>query len=279
MTSPAPQPAVPGWHFVDWGCELIGTLLLVLGGTTAVVGGFAHGSPLADDVGSVHLRLLIVGTFFAGSGALVTISPLGRRSGAHLNPAVTLAFFLKRHVSWHDLVGYVVSQLAGATAGAAIAVAVWGHHDTLPPVHYAITVPGMHVSIAEALLIEAMMTAALILLIFGMVSSPHTARWTPLAVWILVALLVCGFATITGTSLNPARTLGPDWVARSSRDAWVYVVAPLAGAAAAVAGWDAFSGRHVLTAKLFHDSRYVSVLRTHLPAMPAKDQAGALSTT
>ncbi len=279
MTQPAPQPAVAGWHVVDWACELVGTLLLVLGGTTAVVGGFAHGSPLADDVGSVHLRLLVVGIFFAGSGALVTVSPLGRRSGAHLNPAVTLAFFLKRHVSWHDLVGYVAGQLAGATAGAALAALAWGHHDTRPPVHYAITVPGAHVTLAEALVIEAVMTATLVLLIFGMVSSPRTARWTPLAVWILVALLVCGFATITGTSLNPARTLGPDWVAGYTHDAWVYVVAPLAGAAGAVAGWDAFSSRHVLTAKLFHDSRYVSVLRTHLPAMPPKDQPGALSTT
>jgi aquaporin Z len=269
QTLPAPQPADAGWHFVDWGCELLGTLLLVLGGTTAVVAGFASASPLAHHLHGTHLRLLVVGFFFAGSGAAVTISPIGRRSGAHLNPAVTLAFFLKRHVSWHDLIGYVVAQLTGATAGAGLAVAIWRRHDSSPPVHYAITTPGHGVSVLTALVVEAAMTASLVLVIFGMLSSPRTARWTPLAVWVLVTVLVWRVATITGTSLNPARSLGPDWVAGYSTDAWVYVVAPLAGAALAVAGWDATTSRRVLTAKLFHDSRYASVLKTRLPAMPA----------
>jgi aquaporin Z len=265
---PTPQPAVPGWHVTEWACELVGTALLLLGGTTAVVIGFAPHSPLPEHLHALHWRLLVTGLLFAGAGSLVTISPLGRRSGAHLNPAMTLAFWLDKHVHWHDLVGYVAAQFVGALGGASLAVLLWRHTDTRLPVHYATTTPGSGVALWTAFVVEAAMTAALVLLVFAFVASPLTARWTPLAVWILVAVLVDWAAPTTGTSLNPARTFGPDLLATDWRGFWVYVVAPCAGAAVAVLVWHVVPGR-VLTAKLFHDSRYASTLRTHLPAMPA----------
>jgi aquaporin Z len=69
---------------------------------------------VASAVPSHYWRLLITGFLFACTGSLVTVSPLGRRSGAHLNPAVTLAFWTRRHVHPHDLAGYTVSQVIGA---------------------------------------------------------------------------------------------------------------------------------------------------------------------
>ncbi|HKI93032.1 MAG TPA: aquaporin, partial [Gaiellaceae bacterium] len=117
--------------------------------------------------------------------------------------------------------------------------------------------------------VEALMTAILVLTIFLFVSSTRTAPWTPLAVWVVVALLVWQGAPFTGTSLNPARSLGPALVAGNWRDYWVYVLGPLAGAAIAVACW-ALVPRETLTAKLFHDRRYLTTLGSLLPARHAR---------
>ena len=254
-----------GWHLVEWSCELVGTALLVFLGLSAVVFDFGAGSPLARVLPSVSWRLLVTGTLFAASGALVTVSPLGRRSGAHLNPAVTAAFWLERHLHRHDLAGYLAGQVAGALAGAGLLRVVWGARAA--SVDYGRTLPGPGVGPAEAVVIEAAMTAALVLVIFSFVSSPRTARWTPWAALVLVAVEVWRGAPYTGTSLNPARSLGPAVVAGVAGQLWIYFAGPLAGAVLAVGTWKAVP-RVTLTAKLFHDPRYPSVFRSVLPVRP-----------
>lgn len=100
---PGSKPPDAGLHLQVWGCEFFGTALLLFGGLTAIWIDFGAHSPI-DGLGT-SARLLITGLLFAGTGSLVTISPLGRRSGAHLNPVVTLAFCTQRAVHWHDLLG------------------------------------------------------------------------------------------------------------------------------------------------------------------------------
>ena len=256
----------------EWGCELVGTALLVFLGLSAVTFDFGTGSPLARVVPSESWRLLVTGTLFAASGALVTVSPLGRRSGAHLNPAVTLAFWAQRHLHPHDLAGYITAQMLGALGGAALLRLVWGHRAA--SVHYGRTTPGPGVGTAQAVGLEAVMTAALVLVIFAFVSSARTARWTPLAVLVLVAVEVWRGAPYTGTSLNPARSLGPALVGGGVADLWVYFAGPLAGAVLAVAVWRAVP-RVTLTAKLFHDPRYPSVVRSLLPVAASLRRLGA----
>lgn len=251
-----------GLHLVEWGCELAGTAILVLGGLSAVVLDFGRSSPVAPAIPSHSLRLLLTGLLFAGCGSLVAVSPLGRRSGAHLNPAVTLAFWFERHVHLADLGGYVVAQCLGGVLGAALLRLAWGGRAA--SVDYGVTLPGRGLDGAEAAGVEALMTALLVLTIFAFVSSARTGRWTPLAVWIVVAVLVWQGAPSTGASLNPARSLGPALVAGDWRDYWVYVLGPLAGAGAAAAVW-ALVPRGTLTAKLYHDVRYASTLASLLP--------------
>lgn len=241
---------------------MAGTAILVFFGLSAVVFDFGPHSPLARVLPAVSWRLLVTGVLFASGGALVTVSPLGRRSGAHLNPAVTLAFWLQRHLHPHDLAGYVIAQAAGAVAGTALLRLVWRWRAAA--VGYGRTAPGHGVGPAGAVGLEAAMTAALVLTIFGFVSSARTARWTPLAVLIVVAVEVWQVAPYTGTSLNPARSLGPVVIGGDWAGYWVYLAGPLAGAVAAVAAWAAVP-RATLTAKLFHDARYPSVLRSLLP--------------
>ncbi len=254
-----------GVHLVEWGCELLGTALLLLGGLSAICLDFGHGSAVVRAVPSRSLRLLITGLLFAGTGSLVAISPLGRRSGAHLNPAVTTAFWLRRHLHVHDLIGYVVAQCLGALAGAALARELWG--SIAVGVRLGVTQPSHHAGALEATAIECFMTGVLVLTVLVMVSSSSRARWTPLVMWLLIAVLVWQGAPWTGTSLNPARSLGPAVVAGVYANLWVYVVGPLSGAILAVAVFACIPGLETLTAKLYHDPRYPSTMRSSLPSV------------
>lgn len=256
------RPAEGGWHLVEWGCELLGTALLLLGGLSAVCFDFGPHSPLQQVPTSP--RLLLTGLLFAGTGSLVAVSPLGRRSGAHLNPVVTLAFWSQRKVHPHDLAGYVIAQLLGAALGAAAVWLAWGSAATA--LNLAATSPGRGVSAASAVLIEGAMTSSLILTILLATSHARTARLTPLLLWFLVAALVWQGAPYTGTSLNPARSFGPALLAPRPAPYWIYVVGPGLGGVAAVALFSLLRDTHVLTAKPFHDPRYATTLASSQPA-------------
>jgi aquaporin Z len=265
------HPPRGGVHLVEWASELVGTFVLVFGGLSAVVLDFGTGSPVAPLVPSASARLLLTGLLFAGCGSLVAISPPGRRSGAHLNPAVSFAFFCRRHLHPGDLAGYVVAQCGGALAGAFALRLAWGTRAA--SVHDGLTAPGRGLSALEAAGVEALMTAVLVGTILVFVSSARTARFTPLAVWIVVAVLVWKGAPYTGTSLNPARSLGPAVVTGDFHELWAYVAGPVGGSAVAVALF-ALVPRATLTAKLFHDPAYRSVLGSALPvavALPASE--------
>ncbi len=266
-----------GWHWIPWGCEFLGTAILLAGGLSAVYLDFGPGSPIAPHLRSHGARLLLTGLLFAGTGSLVALSPLGRRSGAHLNPAVTLAFWTQRKVHPHDLAGYVVAQLLGAIASVALLHLAWGH--TAEAVHLGATQPGSGFTALEAAGLEAAMTASLVLMIFFFTSSKRTARWTPLGNWLLVATLVWQGAPFTGTSLNPVRSLAPALLAPELSHLWAYIAGPLTGALLAALIFTAFRTTHTLTAKLFHDPRYPSTLGSELPTAVALEGPAAPDPT
>ena len=262
-TTGARKPAEGGWHWAPWGCEFLGTAFLLAGGLSAVYLDFGPTSPVAAHLTSHGARLLLTGLLFAGTGSLVALSPLGRRSGAHLNPAVTVAFWTQRKVHPHDLTGYVIAQILGALASVALLHLAWGH--TAGTLHLGATQPGAGLTALDAAGLEALMTASLILMIFFFTSNARTARWTPLGNWLLVATLVWQGAPYTGTSLNPARSLAPALLAPELIHLWVYIAGPLAGALLAALIFSAFRTTNTLTAKLFHDPRYPSTLGSELP--------------
>lgn len=250
----------PGVHLVEWLCEGAGTMLLLVGGLSAVCLDFGRASWVAAHVPSSSLRLLITGGLFAATGSLIAVSPIGRRSGAHLNPAVTLAFRITGHVHPHDLAGYWAAQFGGALAGAWLVSVLWGGTDA--SVHFGVTHPGDGLSGLAALGVECLMTAILLGVILAFVSSRRLMHWTPLAAWAVVTVLVWQGATHTGTSLNPARSAGPAIIAVDYSDLWVYFVGPLL-AAVAVAGTVRLVPRwSPLTARLFNDVRYPTTMGT-----------------
>ena len=210
------------------GCEFIGTALLLLGGLPAVFLDFGPESPMAELLPSPSARLLLTGLLFAGTGSLIAISPLGRRSGAHLNPAVTLAFWVRGQVHAHDLAGYVIAQLLGALAGTALLRYLWG--STAQALHLGATAPHRGLTALDAALIEAAMTAGYLLMI-----------------------------------LNPARSFGPAVLPPLLDPLWAYVVGPLTGALLAAVSIVLCTDLEPVTAKLFHDPAYRSTLGSKLP--------------
>ncbi len=121
---PAPKGRSPGWHPVEWGCEFAGTAFQLFVGFGAVAAFESPKSPLRSPLPGWG-RLVVIGICFGLLAAAVAISPLGRRSGAHLNPAVTLGFAVRGHTSPRDALGFAVAQTAGALLAAAGFAAAW----------------------------------------------------------------------------------------------------------------------------------------------------------
>ena len=221
----------------------------------------AH-SPVGAVLPSVSGRLLLTGFIVAATGVLISVSPIGRRSGAHLNPAVSVAFWRRGHMHKHDVIGYLTAQATGAVAGTAAAGALWDRRSTA--LDLGVTQPGHGISALDAAAIEAAMTCVLILSILIMVSSAKTARFSAFVAWSEVAILVWIGGRWTGTSLNPVRSLGPALLAHDCTSLWAYMVGPLTGSVIAVTAFDHLLPLQTLTAKLFHDSRYPSTMGTRL---------------
>jgi len=265
MDSAAPQHKASGWHPVDWGCEFVGTAFQLFVGFCLVALLESARSPVRAAL-PAGVRLALIGIAFGLLAAAVALSPIGRRSGAHLNPAVTFGFFLRGHTPGRDAVGYAVAQVAGAivaASGFAAVVPTWA-----ASVSWARTAPKPGLTGWAAAGIEAALTLGLLLTVFLMVSSARTARWTPAVVTGVLAGLIWAGAPRTGASMNPARTIGPDLVSGDWPVVWVYVLGPATGAVLAAAIFALARRRTTLTAKLFHDPHYPSVHATSLPARP-----------
>jgi aquaporin Z len=238
--------------------EFLGTGIMLVIGLSAVCADFGTGSSVTGAIPSALLRRLITGTIFAGGAALVVYSILGRISGGHLNPAVTLAFLSLGKIHGRMAAGYVLAQVAGATVAAVATLVVWG--NLARSVSDGATVPGPQGPLV-ALAAETVMTFALVEVILQFMRTPGLAAYTPLAASALVALLVTVEAPVSGTSLNPARSLGPALVAGVFTDLWIYFVGPVAGALAAVALAGRLRANLVPCAKLFHTDDFECHLR------------------
>lgn len=236
-----------------YACEFAGTAIMLFIGVSAVAFMWAPGSPVPV-VPNGALRRLLTGIMFAGGATAVVYSPLGQISGGHINPAVTFAFWRLGKVPPRDAVLYVAAQFAGALLGAYAAGVAWGPLTT--GVQYAATVPGDGYNQAGAFVAETCITFLLVFTIFVCVNKPKIAPRTGIIAGILVALLVMIEAPVTGTSLNPARSLAPALLAPNYTALWVYFAGPVAGALLAVAAFRGQWGAQTVCAKLYHTERY-----------------------
>jgi aquaporin Z len=270
----------PWWqrlHWPEYGSELLGTAFHIFVGLSAVTFDSGSGSPLAGVFLDRGVRQLITGLLFAGSRSLVAISPIGKLSGAHINPSISLAFWLQGKMHCHDLAGYIAGQFLGAAFGAELVVLLW--RDRAASVHNGITIPGAGYPIWSVFLAEMGFTCLLVLAIFLFVCSHRLMRWTPLMTWMLGTLMTWQVAPIFGLSLNPARSFGPALVSWFWRDQWLYYLASPIGAMLAVVLFHCFrlvGINDVLTAKIFHAPRYRCIFKNVKAPQLNTDQDGKL---
>jgi aquaporin Z len=198
--------------------ELLGTFMLVL---VAAGGGILHGE------GQVSLAAAVVAP---GLMVMAIILFMGAISGAHLNPAVSLAFALRGDFPWKRLPGYVLIQLIGATLACLFLDAVFGDIH-----HLGATLPGSGYAHWQALLMEIALTATLVSVILGTASAAqNVGAIAALGVGGYIALAGLWAAPVSGASMNPARSFGPALVSGDLSGYWVYILGPLSGALIAV---------------------------------------------
>ena len=206
--------------------EFVGTALLIVVGVSFVILDFGAGSPVAAFLPDPGIRRLITGFLFGSTGALIAYSLVGKISGAHINPVVTLAFRIKGKLSLRDTIGYIVAQFAGAGVGA-LPLLLW--RQVGKSIGYGGTTPGAGYMVTEALLGEIVTTICLIVGLFTFLGHKKLRRYTPLLFPFLYAVMVYIEAPISGTSTNPARSFGPSVVSGIRIGWWVYFVGPIVG--------------------------------------------------
>ncbi len=233
------QPAHPVYAFtavkIPWQTylsELIGTALLVGIGLSIVIFDFGEGSPVAALLPDAGIRRLITGFLFGTTGAAIACSHVGKVSGAHINPVVTLAFRLNGKFSSRDTIGYILAQFAGAIVGS-IPLLLWGREGR--SINFGGTTPGAGYPIWGALLGETITTVCLIVGLFTFLGHRKLRQYTPLLFPFLYAIMVYLEAPVSGTSTNPARSLGPSVVSGVWDGWWIYFIGPLIGTFIALA--------------------------------------------
>jgi aquaporin NIP len=199
--------------------EGMAAFALVFAGCGAIVSDArSHGALGAVGV-SLTFGLIIMAMVYA----------TGHLSGAHINPAVTIAFTLGRHFPAPDALAYIAAQLLGATAGALVLLAAWPDQPAL----LGATVPS--VGVGAALLYEVLLTAILMFVITAVATDTRAVgAAAAIAIGGAVALDALFGGPVTGASMNPARSFGPDLVRADFAATWIYLVGPLVGAAIGV---------------------------------------------
>jgi aquaporin NIP len=196
------------------------------------------GAIVADSHSQGDLGVVGVALVF-GLVIMVMIYATGHLSGAHINPAVTLAFTLTRHFPARDAVAYMATQLAGALAGALLLLAIW----TGKPAQLGATVPS--IGTGSALVYGIVLTAFLMFVIIAVATDTRAVgAAAAIAIGGTVGLDALFGGPVTGASMNPARSFGPALAAGEWESFWIYVVGPVVGAALGALAYQLIRGEH-----------------------------------
>ncbi|MFE7611915.1 MIP/aquaporin family protein [Streptomyces celluloflavus] len=223
---PPPSPAVIAGHSA---LEFFLTLVLLFGVTT-IVRWVIGPSFISDRIPQIHLQLLIVGVAVGLLIAGLILSPPGRMTGGHMNPAISFATWRFGVFPGVSVVPYIVAQLVGSTLGVILAGAAWGAAATDPPTAYALLQPGPGWTAAELFFAEAASMGLIVYLVGYFLQTPRLARLVPWLVGVLIGGAIAVLGTSTGGSVNPARQFGPAVVSGNRSFLWVYLLAPMVGA-------------------------------------------------
>ncbi len=221
--------------------------------------------PLTKLIPSALVRRICMGLAMGVTAVLIIHSPMGKRSGAHFNPAITLTYLRLGKITQWDAIFYVIFQFIGGVAGVGIAALLLGVRIADPSVEYAVTVPGTY-GTAGAFAAELFMAILLMAVVLWTSNRPPVATYTSYCVGVLIVFYIIFFAPISGFSINPARTSGSAVFAGIWTAWWVYFTAPLLGMLGAAEFYlRSYGADRILCAKLHPDPKYPCPFRCHFP--------------
>lgn len=219
----------------DWKkylAELLGTFVLVFFGTGSAV------------IAGSYIGFLGIALAF-GLSVLVMVYAIGPVSGCHINPAITIAMLANGKIASKDAAVYIVVQCIGAVVASLLLLAVMTGHpgydlatNGLGQNGYGAASPG-NFSLMSGLIAEVTLTFVFLMVIFGATSKAAPAGFAGIAIGLSLTLIHIVGIPITGTSVNPARSLGPALVAggMALSQLWLFIIAPVVGAALAALAW------------------------------------------
>jgi aquaporin Z len=237
-----PEYLIEGWA--------LGTFMVSASVAATLLG--APGSVVVKAVPDPMTRTAIAGIAMGLTAIALIHSPWGKRSGAHMNPAVTLTFWRLGKTRRWDAIFFVTAQTIGGTLGVLVAAALLGSAFTERPVQYAATLPGS-AGPWVAFFAELVISGALMFVILTLSGSKRLAPLTGLAAGILVAVYITFESPVSGMSMNPARSFASAAPAMLWQYFWIYLTAPVIGMLGGAQAYLALQGaKRLACAKLLH---------------------------
>jgi len=222
-------------------------------------------SPLRQAIEDPFLRRFLVGLAMGLTAIGLIYSAWGKRSGAHLNPAVSFAFWRLDKIEGWDALFYIVAQFLGGALGVVVSAKLLPGIMADPAVNYVATLPGMEGQLI-AFVAELVISFGMMLTVLIVSNKPNLNRYTGIFAGVLVATYITVEAPLSGMSMNPARTLGSALPAGAFDSLWLYFLGPVLGMLLAAEAYSRVRGKQsVLCCKLHHDNEQPCIFRCSYP--------------
>lgn len=241
-------------HWQEYLIEAFGLGVFMVAAGVVVTAIEIDASPIRQAIAEPLIRRIPIGLAMGLTAIALIYSPWGKRSGAHLNPAVTLTFFRLGKLTPWDAFFYVLAQFIGGVMGVVLVAGIFGKLFTEPPVSYVVTIPGMG-GWAMAFFAELLMAFGLMLMVLLTANTNRLAKFTGLFAGLLIATYIILEAPISGMSINPARTFASALPSQIWTAFWIYYFAPTLGMLLAAEAYLRYPKRaKVICGKLCPDS-------------------------
>ena len=253
-------------HWPEYLMEATELALFMISACAFTVLLYHPSSPAAAAISNELLRRVLMGIAMGSTAIALIFSPLGKRSGAHFNPSVTLTFLRLGKIRPWDAAFYTLFQFVGAVTGVLLALLTMGQLVAHQSVKYAATLPGPGGPL-PAFLAEVLITFILMIVILNVSNTKRLSRWTGLFAGALVATYITIESPISGMSMNPARTFGSASIGQLWTSLWIYFTAPPLGMLVAGEAYKRMnSGRAVTCAKLHHHNNQRCIFECNFQA-------------